>query len=312
MTFTDEPLFSVVQYVQAWRVEAQPGAVLELKVLDPDLGQGRFSGERLELGGRGFRHRPYRTWLDLADRLHCRLLTPHAEDGGLVRLRFTPLDPARAWHQEERTRDPTEKYGVGSSFSRLDKLEKPTFLLDYRECLLRVGLPPGGAVLDLGINTGDEFAPFEALFGPQFAERLSFTGIDYAGSALERAHSRFPGGNFTFVRADLNALHRLELGRFDLVISVGTLQSPGVRSHELLRRVVQHHLESRSGLVLGFPNCRYEDGEVLYGAKMKNFAEPDLSLLVKDLAFYKRYLQQHRFRVFITGKYYLFLTAVRS
>ena len=63
-------------------------------------------------------------------------------------------------------------------------------------------------------------------------------------------------------------------------------------------------------LLLSLPNSRYVDGEQLYGARMRNFSQPELSLLVKDLAFYRRYLQQHRRQVFITGKREILVTAV--
>ena len=43
---------------------------------------------------------------------------------------------------------------------------------------------------------------------------------------------------------------------------------------------------------------------------MKNFSQPELSLVIKEIAFYRRYLQQHRFQVFVTGKSYLLVTAV--
>ena len=85
-----------------------------------------------------------------------------------------------------------------------------------------------------------------------------------------------------------------------------------MRDRDLLRNLVQNRLTERGALILGFPNSRYVDGEVVYGARMKNFRQAELSLLVKDLAFYKKYLQQHKFKVFITGKYDLLITAVRA
>ena len=35
-----------------------------------------------------------------------------------------------------------------------------------------------------------------------------------------------------------------------------------------------------------------------------------VSLLVKDVAFYRKYLQQHDRQVFVTGQHYLLVTAV--
>ena len=62
-------------------------------------------------------------------------------------------------------------------------------------------------------------------------------------------------------------------------------------------------------MILGFPNCRWIDGEMIYGAKAKNYAFPEMSLLYKDVHFCKKYLQQKKFRVTVTGKNYIFLTA---
>lgn len=310
MTFTDEPLHEIVAWLRQGLETLPPGETLEMTVLDPDLSQGCYTGERLEVEGKIYRHHSYRSWLDLAERLGCRFLTPERVDEIGVRLRFTPLNFTRSPHTHA-PEDATEKYGAASPFASIDKLEEPAFLLDYEEALARVGLQPESAVLDLGVNTGDEFTPFERLIPPGVYENISFTGIDHAESVVLRARERFPAPNFRFFQEDINRLGNLNLPRFDLVISVGTLQSPGVRSHEVFRALIQHHLKERSGLILGFPNCRYVDGEVVYGARVKNLREPEGSLLIKDLAFYKKYLQQHRFRVFVTGKYYLFLTGVR-
>ncbi len=307
MTFTDEPLHEIVEHLRARLEPASPGTLLTFTVLNPDLHPGLFSGERVKFNGVTYRHRPYKTWLDLAERLNCRFLTPLMDDPH-VTLRFQPLDLQAPWRDEGGT----EKYGPDSPFGRVSKLEEPAFLLDYEEALARAVLPPGGTVLDLGVNTGDEFAPFERLYPPDLYKTLRFVGVDHSESAVARARERFPDPQFSFYKADVNELEGLELPRFDLVISIGTLQSPGVRDRDLLRSLVQNHLTERGALIFGFPNSRYVDGEVVYGARMKNFRQAELSLLIKDLAFYKKYLQQHKFKVFITGKYDLLITAVRA
>lgn len=300
VTLTEEPLHEIVELLRA-----QLGASGEAEVyaLDPDLSPGRLGGERVEVAGTYYRHRSLQSWLDLAQRLACRLHTPTRE-GHLIRLRFSRLD-ASSWHSSKEAGH--EAYGADTDFSRVQKLEEPTFLLDYTEALGRAGLRPGGRILSLGVGRGDELLPLVRLF-PQL--ELSFTGIDHSESSLEGARARFPESRF--VRADLNDLGALELGRFDLIISIATFQSPGVRGHDLIRELVQNHLSERGSLILALPNCRYQDGEVQFGAKMKNFSRPELSLVVRDLAFYRKYLQQHHFKVSITGKYYLFLSAVRA
>jgi len=137
---------------------------------------------------------------------------------------------------------------------------------------------------------------------------IDVVGIDHSASALDTARARFPA--FRFLEADLGALASLGLGTFDLVISLNTLQSPGVDDRAVLRQVVQHHLAPGGAVILGLPNSRYAGGEIAYGARMKNFRQPELGLLIKDVAFYRKYLQQHGRQVFVTGKHYVLVTGV--
>jgi hypothetical protein len=74
--------------------------------------------------------------------------------------------------------------------------------------------------------------------------------------------------------------------------------------------VVQQRLSPTGSVILGVPNCRYLDGELLHGARTKNFRQPELSLVIDGIAFYRRYLHQHRRKVYVTGKHTLLVTAV--
>jgi SAM-dependent methyltransferase len=306
LSFGDEPLHHILSAIRR-RFEHGDSKVT-IYVPNPELGRGLYPGESTLQEGVILRHRPLRVWLDLADRLGCRLTVPRVVSDSHIRLDFEPLDADRSWH-DRQIFDATEKYGAGTVFQRIDKLEEASFLLDLLEALERVPLQPAGRVLDLGVNTGSELAVFD-LLDKALSGSLSFVGVDHSSSSLALARARFPSKTHTFLEADLNDLDELELGRFDLVISIGTLQSPGVDDRKLLRTLVQSYLATGGSLILGFPNCRYLDGELLYGAKMKNFSQPEFSLLIKDLAFYRKYLHQHKFKVFITGKYDLFVTAV--
>ncbi len=174
------------------------------------------------------------------------------------------------------------------------------------DALARVAPRAGARVLDLGVNTGDELALLLAL-APSLHD-ATFVGIDHSASAIARARERYPAMQFHV--ADLSTLGALDLGRFDLVISIGTLHSPGIDDREVIRQIVQNHLAPDGAVIIGFPNCRYVDGEVEYGTRMKNFTQPELGLLVKDVAFYRKYLQQHHRKVYVTGKHYILVTAV--
>ncbi|RKH09077.1 class I SAM-dependent methyltransferase [Corallococcus sp. CA047B] len=300
--FHAEPLVLVLRHLEAV-LDAGP---VSIEVPDPDLGRGRYPGERVGPEG-GLVHRPLRSWCDLAEGLSCRLRTPRAVDDTHVLLTFEPLGAEAPWHAGggDRSESPQERYGAASDFARVRKFEDAGFLVPWLQAVERLRLPPGARVLDLGVNRGDELSAFEAVEG------VRFVGVDHSASALEEARRAFPDARHAFVQADLNALPA-GLGRFDAVVSVGTMQSPGVDDRALLRKLVQEHLEPRASLVLGFPNSRFRDGEVVYGARVRNLREPDLSLLVKDLSFYRRYLHQHGFRTFLGGKYDLLLTAVRG
>lgn len=293
--FRSEPLLAIIAHLE----EHRGGAIA---VPDPDLGRGRYAGEVVEQAGQSLVHRSFRTWVDLAERLGLRLLTPRALAPPMIELRFEPLD--RAALLRPSAEDATERYGATSEFARVVKAEDPNFVLDLREALARVGA--AGRILDLGVNTGDELGLLRA-FGYAGA---SIVGVDHSASALAVARSRF--ADVTLVEADLGSLPALGLGRFDLVISIGTLQSPGIDDREVLRRIVQDHLAPRGAVIIGLPNARYVDGELEHGTRMKNFRQPELGLLVKDVAFYRKYLQQHAMQVFVTGKYELLITGVSA
>jgi 2-polyprenyl-3-methyl-5-hydroxy-6-metoxy-1,4-benzoquinol methylase len=290
--FSDEPLRQIIARITAGEHV--------IDVVDPDFGRGRYAGEPVEVGGVRYIHRPLRVWVDLAERLGLRLLLPRPLAPPLVRLTFEPLvTEARLRPTSD---DPTERYGADSPFARISKLEDPGFVIDFAEALSRITFPAAPRILDLGVNTGDELALLDHV------PNATLVGIDHSASAIAVAQERFPDADLRV--ADLNALPSLHLGHFDLVIAMSTLQSPGVDDRELLRRIVQNHLAPTGAVLIGIPNCRYIDGELEYGTRMKNFRQPELGLLVKDVAFYRKYLQQHHRQVFVTGKHYLLVLGV--
>jgi hypothetical protein len=287
--FRREPLTEIIEYLRT-RDRAS------IRVLDPDRGRGRYAGELVD----DHVHRPFRTWVDLADRLDRRLLTPRAVEPPYVELTFEKLDTAATWDREP------DKYAAGSAYQRIGKLEDPCFVIDMLEALDRLALDQLALdrprVLALGVNTGDELELVRTRY-----PGATLVGVDRDASALAVARTRFPDA--TFVEADLaQPMRPVGVGTFDLVISIGTLQSANLDDRDLLRRIVQDHLAPRGGVIFGVPNCRYLDGEQRFGARMKNFSQPELGLLVKDVAFYRKYLQQHHRQVWVTGKHYVLVT----
>ena len=274
----------------------------ELDVPDPDAVGGAWPGAA---DAAGVPSRSWRAWIDLADELGCTLATPRPLAGDRVRLTFRLLGPEAPWH--DRPSGPSEdRYADPGAFGAVRKLEHPGLLLPLLEALERTRPPDGGRVLVLGCHRGDEIEALGLLAPPPHG--LEIVGVDHAEAPLREAAARFPDASF--VRADLNALPA-ELGAFDLVVAIAVLQSPRVDDRALLRRLVQDHLREGGALLLGLPNSRFRGGELTYGARTRNYAERDLSLVVRDLAAYRRYLHQHGFRTHIGGRYDLLLTATR-
>jgi SAM-dependent methyltransferase len=297
----DEPVFrreSMLEILGFVERALAAGPAFAFRVLDPDLGRGRYAGELVQHAGEPHVHRPLRVWLDLAERLGLRLATPRA-DGGLIRLAFERLAAVQRWDAA-----PAEaRYGEATGYARIAKLEDAGFVIDLAEAVARAQLPDDARVLDLGVNTGDELAVIARALPAAHG-----VGVDHNAAAIATARARFP--RFAFHVADIAALGALALGRFDLVVSLNTLQSPGIDDRAVLRAVVQDHLTPRGAVILGLPNARYVDGEIAYGARMKNFRQPELGLLIKDVAFYRKYLQQHGRQVFVTGKHTMLVTGV--
>lgn len=264
-------------------------------VADPDAGLGRYAGEVTPAGA----HRPWSTWVDLADLLGAHLLTPERTGQGQVRVRL---------RVQAHGADPDAAgYGAQGDWARVNKLEDPVFLFTLVEALRRVDPPAGGRVLALGVNAGRELDALVLAFPDR---SFDVRGVDLDASALTAARQRHP--EMTFQELDVTTLPQADLGRFDLVLALSLLQSPGIRQDVLLSALWRHHLTRGGGLVLGYPNARYRDGFLSYGARVRNYRRPDLSLMAADVTDARRRLQRQGFKVFVTGKYEVLVTAIPS
>ncbi|MDK9692892.1 MAG: class I SAM-dependent methyltransferase [Sulfurimonas sp.] len=249
----------------------------------------------------------YKTFVDLAQLFYMKLLTPLKNDSTTI-LRFQKLSQKSSFHNSDDAS--SEKYGVESAFFAIDKTKEFSFLYHYQKALEFVDVKSKKRVLNLGINRGDEFEVIKEMLGCDAFEAIEFVGIDYSASAIEYAKEAFCADkNVSFFCHDINKLEELNLGRFDLIISIGTLQSSNIEFNATFMSLYQNFLADGGAIVLGFPNCRWIDGEMIYGAKAPNYPFSELSLVLKDIHFCKKYLQQKKYRAVITGKDYLFLSA---
>ena len=304
-TFTHEPLTDIITWVEQ---SLQDTDSITIEVLNPDIGRGSYAGESVFVDNITYVYRSYKAWSDLGEILFCRMLTPKMISANTVHITYEKLDLGDSFHHSEAKE---EKYGVESRFAAIHKNEEPAFLSPYLRALRSVKVGTRKRILNLGINTGDEFDLIRSILSQEEYRNIELVGIDHSRSAIAQARERFDEGNATFHVHDINDLASLELGRFDLIITIGTLQSPGIEFKPLFMQLVQEYLTPNGALILGFPNCRWMGGEMIYGAKAPNYPYSEMTLLYKDVYYCKKYLQQKKFRVTLTGKDYVFLTGTK-
>ncbi len=271
-------------------IDAEGGEIVEAELLESDI----------ESFG-------YKAFADLAQLFFMKLLTPIKKDETTAILRFQKLRLESSFHNSDKG---SEKYGAESEFFAIDKTAQFSFLYHYQKALEFVNIKSKKRVLNLGINRGDEFKVIKEMLSSDEFENIEFVGVDYSASAIAYAKKDFLAHkNVEFICHDINSLEELNLEKFDLIISIGTLQSSNIDFNATFMSIYQNHLASGGAMILGFPNCRWIDGEMVYGAKAPNYSFSELSLVLKDIHFCKKYLQQKKYRVVVTGKDYLFLSA---
>lgn len=278
---------------------------VSFEVLNPDLFSSTYAGTKVKVKNDEYIYRGYKAWSDLAQKLFCRVLTPKIVSKETVVISFESLNINDSFHKEKEDK---EKYGSNSTFSLINKNEEPEIILSYLHALENVDIDKRKRVLNLGVNKAEEFEIIKQ-YSKNF-EDLELIGIDYCKSAIDEAKKKFESfKNVKFHVEDINCLDSLDLGKFDLIISIGTLQSSNLEFNKIFMNIVQNYLKKGGSIILGFPNSRWLDGEIIYGARVPNYSFSEMSTLFKDAVFCKKYLQQKKFRVTLTGKYYIFLTA---
>lgn len=306
LKFTNQPLTDILRILEDKVSLLKPKDILEFEVLNPDIVSGAYNGENITIEGEIYIYRELKSWCDLADIFYCKFLLPKEKNENTIVIRYQKLQKEDSFHKSSLKKE--EKYGTGSIFSKIDKNEEPAFLHYYLQALKNVSLDKRIRILNLGVNDGSEFETLKQTASDFSNHEL--TGIDFCQSAVDKAKENFKDDdNVTFYCHDINRLDELNPGEFDLIISIGTFQSSNLNFKPLFMDTVQKHLKKDGSMILGFPNCRWIDGTPVFGAQAKNYNFPEYSVLYNDVIFCKKYLQQKKYRVTITGKNYIFLTA---
>ena len=301
---TDENMSEIILYLEK---KLKKTNFVTIKVLNPSVKDDMYAGEKVKIGKKDFIYRSLKSWSDLAEILFCKLLILKVKKNK-IEIKFQKLNKIESFHNNIND-EKNEKYGEESTFFRINKNEEPSFLYSFQNALKIVKIEEKKQILNLGINKADEFEVIKNLVEKETLQQMNLVGVDYSSSAIEFAKNRFPSENFSFFNHDINDLKQLNLKKSDLIVSIGTLQSSSLNFKLLFMDLIQNYLEDKGSIILGFPNCRWINGEMIYGAKAANYSYSEQSVLYKDVYFCKKYLQQKKYRVTLTGKNYLFLTA---
>ncbi|WP_372367376.1 methyltransferase [Candidatus Uabimicrobium sp. HlEnr_7] len=303
LRFTTETMWEIYQKLQS----LPPKERIVFEVINPDLESKTFNGEVKKIGNISYRYRSHKAWIDLAEILNFQYLTPEKSDFPFIKIHYQNLDIQNSWHLKKGSLE--ERYGTQSLFARINKLEEPNFLAEYTESLQKCSISKGMRILALGVNRGDELAIFKDICSPNVYKTLNFVGIDAVESSILQARKRF-SKNHSWIISNINNWSSWDIGKFDILIAIGVLHSTSLSGKNILTPLLKKFLHSNSKIVLGFPNSRYIDGEIKFGAKSKNYKKPEWSLLLKDIGYYRRLLFRQGFNVTVTGKYYLFITGI--
>ena len=82
---------------------------------------------------------------------------------------------------------------------------------------------------------------------------MRFLGIDHSKTAIKTAQARFEQRNVEFRLGDLRTLTEMDLGFFDLIIALNTLQSPELDGQAIVRDLTAHHLNDGGTFILDSP-----------------------------------------------------------
>lgn len=302
--FTKENTFEILSYLKE---KLQTTTQVQIQVLNPNTHKKAYLGQKIFINNTEYIYRSFRVWNDLAELLYCKLFIEKIENETIILL-FQKIHKNTSFHNVEKN-NIDKKYGINSQFFKINKNEDPNFLFTYINALKNIQIEKRKVILNLGINKADEFEVITQLLSKEDLESTQFYGVDFSKSAIEFAKDRFKSSNFNFFCHDIKNLESLALPKADLLISIASLQSVSSNFKVLFMSIVQNYLKKDGAMILAFPNCRWIDGDSIYGAKSKNYSYSEFSVLFNDIIFCKKYLQQKGFRVTLTGKSYIFLTA---
>ena len=155
LNFTNSSMIQIIDILQTQLHTFKAKEIIEFEVLNPDLCSSTYGGNSITLDNQEYIYRGYKSWIDLAQQLHCKMLTPTIITKNTLLIRFELLNPDDSFHKQ--ISDKEEKYGSCSIFNEIHKNEEASFIYYYRQALKNVKVSSRTRILNLGVNSGDEF-----------------------------------------------------------------------------------------------------------------------------------------------------------
>ena len=141
--FTNETMYEIVLYLQN---ELKNQNEIFMEVLNPNLEQNYYAGEKVIINNQEFIYRSYKAWCDLAELLFCKILIIDLKINTIV-LKFQTLDKIDSFHKDLND-EKKEKYGENSTFFRINKNEEPAFLYAHIQALRNVKIQEKTKILN--------------------------------------------------------------------------------------------------------------------------------------------------------------------
>ncbi|MDO8453081.1 MAG: methyltransferase, partial [Sulfurimonas sp.] len=86
--FTTQSMFEILQLLQNKIDFIDAKEIVEFEVLNPDILTSAYAGTLITVDEKAFIYRGYKAWIDLAEILQCKMLTPAVKTPNFVIMRF--------------------------------------------------------------------------------------------------------------------------------------------------------------------------------------------------------------------------------
>jgi hypothetical protein len=116
----NEEMFEIIQYLEN---ELKNNNEISIEVLNPNVKDDIYAGEKLKIENNKFIYRSYKSWSDLAEILFCKMLVIHLYENTVI-LKFQKLNKLDSFHNDLND-EKNEKYGENSTFLELIKMKNP-------------------------------------------------------------------------------------------------------------------------------------------------------------------------------------------